>query len=232
MEYTSADNLVRKLSNLSKVEATRKLTEFYAKARFRMAPDEFRRQYTDGSNDGGIDFYHREDSTYFIFQTKFAGNPKRVADSEVRSELRKLKNSIAKENPNLDADDFVTSLKRDVVQETALLEILWLTTNIFDQSLRDSIQSDLEEWRKVKEALVGLTPDVRRMEKALKLCLEFLQTGEIQPRGERHPYSLWAAAVSSGHMALGQRLRKGEDGILRWRRIQKLSTNTFEGSRK
>lgn len=66
------------------------------------------------------------------------------------------------------------------------------------------------------EALGGLTPDVRRMEKALKLCLEFLQTGEIQPKGERHPYSLWLAAVSNGQLALGQRLKKGEDGTLRW----------------
>ena len=96
----------------------------------------------------------------------------------------------------------------------------------------DSNDAEHDALYDVKEALVGLTPDVRRMEKALKLCLEFLQTGEIQPRGDRHPYSLWAAAVSSGHTALGQRLRKGEDGILRWRRIQKLSTNTFEGSRK
>jgi len=71
---------------------------------------------------------------------------------------------------------------------------------------------------------VDLTPDVRRMEEALKLCVEFLQTGEIQPAGERHPYSLWFAAVSSGQLALGQQLRKGENGTLRWRRIQKLST--------
>jgi hypothetical protein len=71
----------------------------------------------------------------------------------------------------------------------------------------------------VEEALGRLAPDVRRMVVALKLCVEFLQTGEIQPRGERHPYSLRAEAVSSGQLALGQRLRKGGDGTVRWRRI-------------
>jgi hypothetical protein len=114
----------------------------------------------------------------------------------------------------------------------ALARLLELKTKTHRALSGDSNDAEHDALYEVKEALVGLTPDVRRMEKALKLCLEFLQTGEIQPRGERHPYSLWAAAVSSGHMALGQRLRKGEDGILRWRRIQKLSTNTFEGSRK
>jgi hypothetical protein len=85
----------------------------------------------------------------------------------------------------------------------------------------DSNDSEHDALHEVEEALVGLTPDVRRMAEALKLCVEFLQTGEIQRRGERHPYSLWGAAVSSGQLALGQRLRKGEDGTLRWRRIQK-----------
>jgi len=84
----------------------------------------------------------------------------------------------------------------------------------------DSNDAEHDALYEVEEALVGLTPDVRRMEDALKLCVEFLQTGEIQPTGERHPYSLWAAAVSRGQLALGQRLRKGEDEMLRRRRIQ------------
>jgi len=84
----------------------------------------------------------------------------------------------------------------------------------------DSNDAEHDALYEVKDALVGLTPDVRRMEKALKLCVEFLHTGEIQPKGERHSYSLWAAAVSSGQLALGQRLRKSEDGMLRWRPIQ------------
>ena len=83
----------------------------------------------------------------------------------------------------------------------------------------DSNDAEHDALYEVNEALAGLTPDVRRMEKALKLCVEFLQSGEIQPEGERHPYSLWFADVSSGQLALGQRLRKRDDGTLRWRRI-------------
>jgi hypothetical protein len=83
----------------------------------------------------------------------------------------------------------------------------------------DSNDAEHDALYEVKEALVGLMPDVRRMEKALKLCVEFVQSGELQPNGERHPYSLWFAAISSGQAALGQRLRKGDDGLLRWKRI-------------
>jgi hypothetical protein len=85
----------------------------------------------------------------------------------------------------------------------------------------DSSDAEHDALYEVENVLVGLTPDVRRIENALKLCVEFLQTGELQPAGERHPYSLWFAAVSSGQLALGQRLRKGEGGSLRWRRFQK-----------
>src|SRR5258705_13638031 len=105
MDYMNADHLTRKLSILTKTAGSKKLTEFYAKARFRIGSDDFRRQYTDGGDDGGIDFYHREDSTYFVFQSKFTGSPKRVSISEVRDELRKLKNTLSKDNPNRNAAD-------------------------------------------------------------------------------------------------------------------------------
>lgn len=156
MEYKNADHLVRKLSGLSKTDATKKLTEFYAKARFRMGSDDFRMQYIDGSDDGGIDFYQREDSTYFIFQSKFTVAPKRTSHSEIQDELRKLKNTLAKENPNRRAADFVNSLKRDVGQKACFLEILWLTTNIVEQSVRDSIQRDLDAWRKANGWSLGI----------------------------------------------------------------------------
>ena len=83
----------------------------------------------------------------------------------------------------------------------------------------DSNDAEHDALYEVEEGLVSLTPDVRRMEDALKLCVEFLQTGEIQPAGECHPHSLWFAAVSSGQLALGQRLRKGKNGTLRWSRV-------------
>ena len=74
--------------------------------------------------------------------------------------------------------------------------------------------------------------NVRQLERALRLCVEFLHTGEIQANGERHPFSLWYAAVCNGQLALGRRLKEGEDGKLRWRPIQKPLTNTTEGSKK
>ena len=61
---------------------------------------------------------------------------------------------------------------------------------------------------------------VRRLRRGLRMCLEFLHTGEIQPRGERHPFSLWYCAVTEGQAALGERLKLGEDGKLRWQRIR------------
>jgi hypothetical protein len=95
----------------------------------------------------------------------------------------------------------------------------------------DSNDAEHDALFELEEALVGLTPVVYRMEQALRLCLEFLQTGEIQPAGERHPYSLWAAAVKSGQLALGQRLKRGKDGKLHWKRIQKTSSITKKARR-
>ena len=46
MEYKNTDELIRKLSLLNKVEATKKLTEFYAEARFKMSQGNFERRYT------------------------------------------------------------------------------------------------------------------------------------------------------------------------------------------
>ena len=96
----------------------------------------------------------------------------------------------------------------------------------------DSNDAEHDALYEVEEALVSLTPDVRRMVQALKLCLKFLQVREIEPTRKGHPYLLWATAVSSGRLALGQRLRKGQDGMSRWRQIQRSSRNTTEGSRK
>ena len=156
MEYQNTEELIRQLSLLNKVEATKKLTEFYAKARFKVTQDNFDRQYTDGSNDGGIDFYHGADTTFLIFQSKFSGNPQNVGSSELLDEIRKIKNTITNENPNRKADDFVNSLKRKTGNKGALLEILWLTTNIVKSSVRDEIQTHLNEWRKENGWLIGV----------------------------------------------------------------------------
>ena len=151
MQYRNVNELIRKLSLLSKTEATKKLTEFYAKARFKITPEEFDRKYVDGKDDGGIDFYYNEDTTFFVFQAKFTEKSKRTSATEIFNEIRKLKNTLAHENPNRKADSFVNSLRREVKNKDAILEILWLTTNIVEPSVREEIQKDLDEWKKENE---------------------------------------------------------------------------------
>ncbi len=156
MEYQNTDELIRKLSLCNKVEAAKKLTQFYAEARFKLSRDDFRRQYVDGSNDGGIDLYHCEDHTFFIFQTKFLGSPKKVSKSEIFDEIRKIKNTLTNDNPNKRAEDFVNSLMRDVNNKDTILEILWLTTNVVESSIKEEIQDELNEWRKNNGWQIGI----------------------------------------------------------------------------
>lgn len=115
----------------------------------------------------------------------------------------------------------VNKSKKESRDGPVLTRLLELKSRARRALAGDSNDAEHDALYEVENLLAGLTPDVRRMENALKLCVEFLQTGELQPAGERHPYSLWAAAVSGGQLALGQRLRRGEDGSLRWRRFQK-----------
>ena len=58
MDYQDTDELIRKLSVLAKTDATKKLTEFYAKARFKIGTEAFLLQHTDGADDGGIDSFY------------------------------------------------------------------------------------------------------------------------------------------------------------------------------
>ncbi len=70
-EYENVEELIRDLNLMDKTEATKKLTEFYAKTRFKISKEEFNRCYVDGPNDGGIDFYFREDSTFLYSKQNF-----------------------------------------------------------------------------------------------------------------------------------------------------------------
>ncbi|MEM4137566.1 MAG: AIPR family protein [Candidatus Anstonellaceae archaeon] len=142
------DELIRKLSVENKVKATQKLTEYYAKARFRIEDEDFKQQYSDGPDDGGIDFYYIEDNTFFIFQTKFSESPKKVSTSEILDEIRKIKNTLVSMNPNRKAEGFINQLKRETANKNSCIEILWLTTNIVEDSVRKEVQDDLELWRK------------------------------------------------------------------------------------
>lgn len=149
MEFKDVDDFIRRLSALNdNIEATKKLTDFYATARLKIDSSLFDRQYTDGSDDGGIDFYHVQDSTFIIFQTKFSVSSRKVNSSEILKEIGKLKNTLTGVNPNRKAEDFVSQLKKEVNNKNANLEIVWLTTNIVDQSVKEEVQKDINEWRK------------------------------------------------------------------------------------
>ena len=74
----------------------------------------------------------------------------------------------------------------------------------------DSNDAEHDALYEVKEGLGGLASDVRRMEDALKLCVEFLQNGKTRPRGDRRAHFLWVTAVSSTQSAPGRQRTKGE----------------------
>ncbi len=148
MEFKDTDDLIRRLSILNdNIEATKKLTEFYAAARLKIDSSLFAKQYTDGSDDGGIDFYHIQDSTFIIFQTKFSASPRKANLSEILREIGKLKNTLTGVNPNRKAEEFVSQLRREVNNKDANLEIVWLTTNVVDQSVKEGVQKDINKWR-------------------------------------------------------------------------------------
>ena len=67
----------------------------------------------------------------------------------------------------------------------------------------DSNDAEHDALYEVEATVDSLTPDVRRMVQALRLCVKLLESDEIRRRAERHRYSLWRAAVSSGRVALG-----------------------------
>jgi hypothetical protein len=150
LEYSSADDLVKKLRTKDKIEASKELLRYYARARFRLSTNDFFQQYCDGKNDGGIDFYHTEDNTYFICQSKFIGSDVRVREPEIMAEITKIENTIHGNNPNEKASEFVGTVKASFSNPDAQLEIIWLTTGSVDDSLRTAAQKQIDDWRRKK----------------------------------------------------------------------------------
>lgn len=148
MSFEDTSDLINTLSMKSKVEASKKLTEFYAEARFGITGKKFNNHYTDRKNDGGIDFYYKEGNTFYIFQTKFSSNPKHVNESDITHEINKITNTLSAHNPNKDAEEFVSVLKGQKEETFAVLEIIWLTTDIVKESTRITIQENLNAWEK------------------------------------------------------------------------------------
>ncbi len=203
----NVDDLVRRLRTKEKKDASKELTQFYANARFRPSKDVFARQYTDGANDGGIDFWYIEDSTYYIFQSKFSGAPRKTDAAEISDELRKLKNTISGENPNSRAADFVNALRRDASNSGALLEVVWLTTNQVSTSVRDSAQRELEAWRRKQK--YALTIDFVAIDKpALDSVIYDVRHGYIPYTGKK------TVKVHLGQMLEASHERTGIQGLI------------------
>jgi hypothetical protein len=150
MNYANAEDMIRQFSTLDKTKATKRLAEFYARARFNLDDSDFSRQFTDGENDGGIDLYHFEDTSYYIFQSKFSGKPKKTIEEDIMHEINKIIKTLTVENPNKRAEEFVNSLRRALSEGDDSLEIVWLTTNAVEYSLREIIQTRLEDIRHEK----------------------------------------------------------------------------------
>ena len=143
-KYKNVDNLMQKLSTLSDVEATEELTKFFVNARFQLSDGQFNRQYVDGKDDGGIDFYHVEDDTFYILQTKFSSKSRKTDQSMIPHELSKLDKTINLNNTNARAEEFVNTIKRNI-GTNRLLEVIWITTNLVDQNVVDAAQRGLNE---------------------------------------------------------------------------------------
>lgn len=145
--YDNAEHFVRNLRISPPIEATRKLTQFYVSARFRLDKHTFDTQYVDGANDGGIDFYHSEDNTSYIVQSKFTYDTKKTDVESIISEIEKINNTITNSNPNDKAVGFVNSLRREFDNSNYYLEIIWLTTHIVSEDVKEQIRTKIHELR-------------------------------------------------------------------------------------
>lgn len=146
--YKDSDDLIRQIGiDPSTTQREKKLVKFYAYARFKPDLDDFNRQYVGGGDDGGIDYYHTEDSTYYIFQSKFSNPSQKQDEEEVLHEMDKILNTIGGQNPNRRADDFVDALRGNLANPKAALSIIWLTTNVVPEEVRQSVTAYLEKAR-------------------------------------------------------------------------------------
>ena len=150
MNYECCSDLIQAIEaeNLPKTDATRKLTEFYAKARFGIDDKKFDAHFCDGSDDGGIDFFYKAGNTFYIFQTKYSADTNNEGEWVILHDINKIKNSLEGHNPNIKADEFVQNIKNDSGNKLAVLEIIWLTTKVIKDPARKLVQDDLLSWKK------------------------------------------------------------------------------------
>ncbi|MDP2925202.1 MAG: AIPR family protein [Nanoarchaeota archaeon] len=137
ISYNDVQNMIDKLSKLSSIEQTKELTKFYFVARFDVSLAKFENHYVDGKDDGGIDLFYSEDNTFHIFQSKFTNFPKKCNIADIEPDLIKIFKTISIQNPNEDAKEFVESIKNNLNNPDKNLEIVWITTNIIQDSVRE-----------------------------------------------------------------------------------------------
>ena len=151
------DDLVRQLSlRKDKMNRSRGLAEYFVSALFKIEPSKFMCQYVDGKNDGGIDFYHINENTFYIMQSKYEDPGSKTSEQDISDEIVKINNTLKGENPNKRADDFVNELRRNLSNNCLLLEIVWLTTNIVEDEVKDNIVQRLYEMKKSNGWKIGI----------------------------------------------------------------------------
>ena len=80
----------------------------------------------------------------------------RIGPSDIIDELAKIQKSITIHNTNRKAADFISDLNRQLKNKDAILEIIWVTTNIIEPSVVDKIEKYITEWRKKKGFLLDI----------------------------------------------------------------------------
>ncbi|MCL4447050.1 MAG: AIPR family protein [Candidatus Thermoplasmatota archaeon] len=145
-QINNSGELTNYLRTLSDKEATRELTRYFTKARFKVSDEDFKEQYVDGKDDGGIDFYYKEDNTFYIIQTKFVGKQKAAAEGNLWEDIRKILNSVSNDNPNRKADEFVHQLREQNDDLNANLEVIWLTTDRIKKTDSGSVEKRIRKF--------------------------------------------------------------------------------------
>lgn len=143
-KFKSYEDLLDYLKKIpGKKDSSKELTKHFVAARFGIKDDvKFDAGYSDRKNDGGIDFFFKEDEKNFhIVQTKYIKNEPQISIDMIEPELKKIDNTIFNQNTNKKAEEFVKSLKSGVRNSDVTLNVYWLTTGILSD---ETIQSASE----------------------------------------------------------------------------------------
>jgi len=142
-DFSSFQSEIEKNRNC--VDRTLNLTWFYVNARFKIPEKDFKNIHSvDGANDGGIDCFFQEGSTFYLIQSKYHERSQRESLSSITHELQKIEKTLVGENTNNYAADFINSLRRELLNKNVYFEIIWLTTNEVISNSKKESQEYLE----------------------------------------------------------------------------------------